>query len=100
MGQRWLYERKKRDNMPFVSHNVIEGILSPSKKLHLAATKSIILFMFKVYFISLFLSRSPTQENYDQSMDCYIEAATRGDRDSMIRTARAYDTGINLGKAR
>ncbi|XP_066934705.1 eukaryotic elongation factor 2 kinase-like isoform X2 [Clytia hemisphaerica] len=40
------------------------------------------------------------EENYDHSMDCYIEAATRGDRDSMIRTARAYDTGLNLGKAR
>ena len=33
-------------------------------------------------------------------MDCLIEVATRGDRDSMIKVARAFDTGVNLGSAR
>lgn len=33
-------------------------------------------------------------------MDCLIEVATRGDRDSMIKVARAFDTGVNLGRAR
>lgn len=33
-------------------------------------------------------------------MDCLIEVATQGDRDSMIKVARAFDTGVNLGSAR
>ena len=33
-------------------------------------------------------------------MDCLIEVATRGDRDSMMKVARAFDTGVNLGSAR
>jgi len=36
----------------------------------------------------------------DRAMDFLIEAATRGDKDSMIRTAKAFDTGFNLGDRR
>lgn len=40
------------------------------------------------------------QEDHDRAMDCLIEVATRGDKDCMMKTAKAYDTGLNLGTAR
>jgi len=42
----------------------------------------------------------PVEEDHDRAMDCLIEVATRGDKDCMMKTAKAYDTGINLGTAR
>ncbi|XP_047143201.1 eukaryotic elongation factor 2 kinase isoform X1 [Hydra vulgaris] len=40
------------------------------------------------------------QEDHDLGMNFMIEAATRNDKDCMMKTAKAFDTGIMLGKKR
>lgn len=40
------------------------------------------------------------REDHDRGMDCLLEAATHGDKDSMIKVAQAFDTGVNLGDSR